>query len=77
MFTSGPAHYSRNTSQAASYRAFPALLTAKSGEQEPGVILRTGAEIRGVLPVSEALRLADQIHDAAESHYRTTDRNNP
>ncbi|MDI3211697.1 hypothetical protein [Arthrobacter sp. AL12] len=68
MFTSQPDHHRRNIVQAFSYRARPAILSTPTGEQEPAVILRSGERIHGILPIAQALKLADQIADAVEAH---------
>lgn len=69
MFKSRPDHHQLNIRQAASYRAQPGLLLTPTGGQEPGVVLRSSGLIQGVLPATEALRLANEIADALAAHH--------
>lgn len=64
MFTSGSQHYEKNLTQAGTCLARPAVITKPTGEKAPGVVLFTTAQVRAVLPISEALRLANEIADS-------------
>jgi len=68
MFISKPEHFHLNMKQAATYNAQPALMAVADGAREPAVVLFSTSQIRGVLPVSEALRLAHEIADAVDAH---------
>lgn len=68
VFISKPAQHKRNIKEAARYRAAPAQLTVSEDEQIPGVIIRSGPFIKAVMPISDALRLANQIADAVDAH---------
>lgn len=68
MFTTGPQHYTRNLQDAANFNATPAIIGKPGGSQEPGVVLKNGRAIKAVMPLSEALRLANEIADAAAAH---------
>lgn len=68
MFISASERYDKNVRQALSYTAAPAVMTRRDGQQEPGVILHSLKNIRGVLPAAEALRLANEIADALAAH---------
>ena len=68
MFKSRPEHYGFNIKQAADFTARPAVINAPEGHTEPAVILRTLGSIQGVLPVTEALRIANEIADALAAH---------
>lgn len=69
MFKSKPIHHDFNTKQAANYTARPAVLEAPNGQYETGVVLHSMGHIQGVLPVAEALRLANEIADALAEHH--------
>lgn len=71
MFRSRSQHYEFNLKQAANYTARPALLDKPDGGQEPGVVLHSMGNIQGVLPVAQALRLANDIADALAGHRGT------
>lgn len=69
MFISKPEQHRFNIAQAHSLKARPAVLTAAiGGDQEPAVIIRSKDGIHGVIPVAQALRLANEIADAADAH---------
>jgi hypothetical protein len=68
MFNSGADHYARNLKQAKSCAVAPATITKPNGEQTPAVVLFTMRQVRAVLPIPEALRLATEIADAADAH---------
>lgn len=70
VFISKRAQHTRNIKEAARYQAAPAQLTVSEGEQIPGVIIRSGPFIKAVTPISDALRLANQIADAVDAHDR-------
>lgn len=72
MFVSTKDNFERNIEEAASYKAAPALLTTATGERVPAVMLKSTRYIKAVMPVSEALRLANQIADAVEAHDAVT-----
>lgn len=63
-FVSKPEHYARNTKQAANLAAGAAILTNRARDQEPAVVLHSGNRVHNVLPVAEALRLANEVADA-------------
>lgn len=64
MFTTSPEFYSRNLKDAAAFNASAARIGGPAGTSEPGVVLKHSRAIRAVMPVSEALRLANEIADA-------------
>ncbi|MDQ0117454.1 hypothetical protein J2T22_000624 [Pseudarthrobacter defluvii] len=64
MFTSPSQFHTRNNKDAALFNAYPAKLMQPAGGKEPGVVLMKGKAIRAVMPVSEALRLANEIADS-------------
>lgn len=68
MFISQPNQHRFNMKQATTYQAQPALLTAYDGSQEPAVVLYSTSQVKGVLPITEALRLANEIADAVDAH---------
>jgi len=68
MFKSGAEHYDRNLTQSGTCVARPATINKPSGEQTPGVVLFTTRQVRAVLPIAEALRLANEIADAIAAH---------
>jgi hypothetical protein len=68
MFTSSPEHYNRNISESANYQAAAAVLTTPTGDRQPAVVLRNGAYIKAVMPIGDALRLANNIADALDAH---------
>lgn len=68
MFTTGPQHYTRNLDDAAKFNATPAIIGKPGGAEETGVVLKLGRAIKAVMPVPEALRLANEIADALASH---------
>ena len=68
MFTSPAEHYARNIRDAQDFNASPAWIGAPDGPREPGVVLRSGKGIRAVMPIPDALRLANQIADAIAAH---------
>lgn len=77
MFTTGPQHYTRNVGDAAKFTATPASIGKPGGTHEPGVVLKLGRAIKAVMPVPEALRLANEIADALAAHHtESTDRKN-
>ena len=68
MFISQPNRHSFNVSQAPTVNAKPALLTAPDGSKEPAVVLFSSYQVQGVMPVTEALRVANEIADAVDAH---------
>lgn len=54
MFTSKSEHHDLNVKQAPTVHAKPAILTAP--------------DVHSVLPITEALRLANEIADAVDAH---------
>lgn len=71
MFSSATQHYERNVKQAPSIHAKPATLNSPDGAQQPGVVIFKTRQIQNVLPLAEALRLANQIADAIAAHNKT------
>jgi hypothetical protein len=67
-FRSSPSLHARNIADAALFNARPAMLGKPESAPEPGVIIRHGKYIRVVMPVTEALRFANEIADAINSH---------
>lgn len=61
--------YHKNINDARDVEAGPALFTTKKG-YKPGVIVYNGRDIRGVLPLEDAIRLANQIADSISYHKR-------
>lgn len=75
MFIGRQQHYDRDTTDAAKLSAGPAARTTPAGTKEPGVVIRYDAHrIKYLLPVPEALRLANEIADAVEEHDNRTSR---
>lgn len=69
LFTSRPDMYPANTSHAAKLRAEPAALTnPETGNREPAIGLFEDTRPRYIMPLAEALRLANEIADATETH---------
>jgi hypothetical protein len=68
-FISKPENYSGNLREGADMSAGPAYLTGPRG-REPGVILREGKRILGIVPAAQAIRLANEIADAVEAAER-------
>lgn len=68
MFTSPAQHHDRNLRDAADFTAAPARIGTERGAPVPGVVLRSGKGIRAVMPIPDALRLANQIADAIAAH---------
>lgn len=73
MFIAKSEKYAANTKQAANLTAVPAIQNTPDGRQ-PAILLRSPGMIHGVLPVADALRVANQIADALAAH-RTSPRN--
>lgn len=69
MFTSTPEKYAKNVRDSAKVKARPAYLTTPDGQQEHGVIIMSGSFIKAVMPLKDAIRLSNQIADAADEHY--------
>lgn len=63
--------YKRNVTAAANYTAQPARLTENGNLDHPAVIIRNGNSIAAVMPIPDALRLANLIADAVEAHSKT------
>lgn len=76
MFTTAPQHYTRNLEDAANFNASPASIGKPGGSHEPGVVIKNGRFIKAVMPISEALRLANEIADATDAHRTTNSRSN-
>lgn len=68
MFTSGAEYYTRNLKASQNFTAIPARIHNPAGGRENGIVLLNGKGIGAVMPVSEALRLANQIADALAAH---------
>jgi hypothetical protein len=68
VFVTAREQYARNIRESSNYMARPARLTTPTDEREPAVILYCGGHIKAVMPVADALRLANQIADAVEAH---------
>lgn len=68
MFSSAAVHYDRNIKDAPTIHAKPATLNPADGMQEPAVVIFKTRQIQHVLPLAEALRLANQIADAIAAH---------
>ncbi|MFS0717579.1 hypothetical protein ABC337_11490 [Arthrobacter sp. 1P04PC] len=68
LFVAKPGKQSTNLRQAASLTAQPAVQITATGKREPAVLLRAGGQIRGVLPLAEALRVATEMADIIEAH---------
>ena len=68
MFTSKAEHYRKNVRQGGDTNARPATLTTYSGVERPAVVLFCRGTVYGVLPLDDALRLANQIADAIAAH---------
>lgn len=64
MFTTSAEFYNRNLKDAAAFNASAAKIGGPGGTSEPGVVLKHGRAIRAVMPVPEALRLANEIANA-------------
>ncbi len=71
MFSSSGDHYQRNLKDAPTIHAKPATLNPSEGIQEPAVVIFKTRQVQSVLPVTEALRLANQIADAIAAHKNT------
>ncbi len=67
MFKSRPEHYTRNLLEGQQINAQPATMTGHDGA-EPAVGIFQDRQIRYVIPVSEALRIATEIADAISAH---------
>ena len=67
MFTSSSQYYEKNVKEAATAQAGKARLHTPTGEQIPGVVIWSGKAVRIVLPIPEALRLANEIADVLAS----------
>ena len=71
MFTAKAEHYRKNVREAHGINAHQATLTTYSGEKRPAVLISRRGTIYGVLPVDDALRLANEIADAIAAHRQT------
>ncbi len=67
MFKSRPEHYIRNTDDAQQVNARPATMEGRQGD-EPAVGIFYDRQIRYVLPITDALRVANEIADAIGIH---------
>ena len=72
-FRSYAQHYEQNVSDGAGATAQPATLEPHQGVTEPGIAIRVRGLPRLVIPLTDALRLATEIADAAAEHL--TERN--
>jgi hypothetical protein len=72
MFQSRPEHYDTNMRQAPSVHATLATLTPPNGAQVPAVAIFKSKQVACVLPIADALRLANEIADSISAHNRTT-----
>lgn len=66
-FYSKAENYQGNVIDGQNASAGPATLASPTGP-EPGVIIRRGAQISFVIPINDALRLANDIADSVEAH---------
>ncbi|MDV8147251.1 hypothetical protein [Arthrobacter sp. B10-11] len=71
MFASAAVHYDRNLKDAPTIHAKPATLNPPDGAPEPAVVIFKTRQIQNVLPLADALRLANQIADAVDAHRAT------
>lgn len=67
MFKSRAEMHEVNLRQARNMRTEPATLTGPDGPK-PGVVIFEGYRVKAVLPIDQALRLANEIADAVEAH---------
>ena len=67
MFKSRPEHYTRNATESREVNAQPATMAGHDGA-EPAVAIFQARQIRYVLPVNEAMRVATEIADAVAAH---------
>jgi hypothetical protein len=72
VFTSKPEHYDLNMQQAMNCTAKPALMTTETGVHVPAVVIFKSRQIQSVLPLDEALRLANEMADAIGTHHTNT-----
>ncbi|MDV8148542.1 hypothetical protein [Arthrobacter sp. B10-11] len=63
MFTAKSERYAGNVKQAASLTARPAVQFTPEEVEQPAIVLRSSGQIHGVLPLAEALRLANELAD--------------
>lgn len=70
MFEGKAKNYQLNIAQAVSFNARPAALNTPTGERTPGVVLRSYGRVHAVLPVADALRVANEMADAVEAAER-------
>ncbi|WP_432244802.1 hypothetical protein ACRB8A_12420 [Arthrobacter sp. G.S.26] len=68
MFTSKAEHYGINIKQGVTINAKPALMTTDNGEHIAAVVVFKSRQIQSVLPLADALRLANEIADAIAAH---------
>lgn len=68
MFVTSADRYQFNVTEAQQYFARPAKLTRLPGIREDAVMIKNGERIKAVLPIAEALRLANEIADAIAAH---------
>lgn len=71
MFIAKPEKYAANRRQAANFTATPAVQVTPTAERTPAILLRSPGMIHGVLPIPEALRIANAIADAVEAAEKT------
>lgn len=67
MFIGRPEWFESNLEDAKNAHARPAIITRMNGTTEPGVGIFNAKKMKFILPLSEAIRLSNQIIDAAES----------
>lgn len=68
LFMSKTDRYDDDMRAADSLRACPVWLMNPNGEQEPGVGLFEGTRPRFMMPLTDALRVANQIADIIQDH---------
>ncbi|WP_454114244.1 hypothetical protein [Microbacterium maritypicum] len=59
--------YTQNVQEGRVTKAMPALLNTPFGRAERGVAMYVGPNVRFVIPISDALRIATQIADIASA----------
>ncbi|KQQ66104.1 hypothetical protein [Microbacterium sp. Leaf320] len=60
--------YTQNVAEGSRTMATPALLNTPYGTAEPGVAVYVDQNVRFVIPLGDALRIANQIADIASAH---------
>lgn len=68
LFTGRPEHFAKNARRAARLHAGPAYMETPEGERIAAVGIFDGQRLNELLPVDDALRLANALVDAAERH---------